>query len=194
MPAHPPHRRSHLRAVARKPITHLRRIAAALAMVICGLLAPGGRRSGRLRGDLDPEPALGRPPRRPALSPATGQPRGHPRRPGRLADHGDRGGRRRSRGHCRRRAQPGAGRPPDRTGTRPVTQSLRPGRPSAPSSPPWPLGLAGQAGQLQPDQDHHAACLTPVSRKPARQATVTQHRPTQAAKLGAARAPRHQDP
>lgn len=39
MPAHPPHPRSHLRAVARKPIAYLRRIAAALAMVICGLLA-----------------------------------------------------------------------------------------------------------------------------------------------------------
>jgi hypothetical protein len=40
MPAHPPRQRSHLRAVARTPIAHLRRIAAALAVVICALLAP----------------------------------------------------------------------------------------------------------------------------------------------------------
>jgi hypothetical protein len=40
MPAHLSHQRSPLCAAARTPIAHLRRIAAALAVVICGLLAP----------------------------------------------------------------------------------------------------------------------------------------------------------
>ena len=40
MPAHRPHPRSRsARRGGRKPIAYLRRIAAALAMVICGLLA-----------------------------------------------------------------------------------------------------------------------------------------------------------
>jgi hypothetical protein len=40
MPAHSSRQRSHLRAAARMPLVQLRRIAAALAVVVCGLLAP----------------------------------------------------------------------------------------------------------------------------------------------------------
>ena len=98
--AHLPHRGPHPHATARQAASTLRRLAAALAAVICAALASAAVAPAAWAMNVDPA-------RR--ASPGA---RGHRGRHARLADHPDRPRRRPGRGRRRRPAGPGASRPP----------------------------------------------------------------------------------
>ena len=111
MSAHLPRRETHPRTAARQAAVRLRRLAAALAALTCGLLASAAIVPAASAHDPDPGPGGAYGPGR------AGRPRDHRRRHGGLADHLDRAGRRPGRGRPSGAAGPGAGRPPGRLRT-----------------------------------------------------------------------------
>jgi hypothetical protein len=141
LPDHGPHPRT----AAWQGAARLRRLAAVLAAVTCGLLAsaaivpaafamvvpnPGGAYGGT---PLAPGPA-------PSVVTAGGM--------AGLADHRDRARRRPGRSHCRRPTGPGAGRPPGRLRHHRMTRPpARPGTPAAPGSAQGPGAARTRAEQ-----------------------------------------------